>query len=93
MNADEFVEQPSEVQHLVEVRAKNVPRLHHYSIAYTDNPMSLSLFELKLLPITEQMSHGINIVAYVLPALPLSIIPLDPIHNVSVTPVECKLRK
>lgn len=72
MNADEFVEQPSEVQHLVEVRVRNVPRLHHYNIACTDNPMNLSLFELKLLLITVQMSRGINNVTYELQAVPLS---------------------
>lgn len=86
MNADEFVEQLSGVQHLVGVLARNVPRLHHYSIACTDNPMNLSLFELKLQPIMVRMSRGKVRVTYELQALPLSThYPTD-----FISPVEYK---
>lgn len=73
MNVDEFVKQPGEVQHLVEVRVRNVPQSRHYSIACIDNPMSLNHFVLKPLPTMVQMSLGINSVTYVLPVLPLSV--------------------
>lgn len=73
MNADEFAKQPGEVQHLVEVRVRNVPQSRHYSIACIDNPMSLNHSALKLLPTMVQMSHGINSATCVLPVLPLSV--------------------
>lgn len=71
-NADVCVKQLNGVQHLVEVQVKSAQRLHHYSIAYIDNLMNLSLFEPMLLPTTVQMLHETNTVIYELLVVPLS---------------------